>query len=381
MIKIALILDNNQIAEWQLQALKKIVKKTNISLVLNCTNTITRRYLFKNFLYYILNFFVFQNRLTRKKNFFLNTKIISFESEYLGNWQIIPNSIIQQIKNEDIDIVIKFGMNLLQVPKENICIFGIISYHHGDPLAYRGRPAGFYEILNNENGIGCVIQKINNNIDSGEIYCSLVSKIYDYSYRKTIIKLYENSINLLPYLMENIINDKAILKSNIGKHLQEYPVYSSVRVNSKPLFHWAKLNKLDTIEIPKKSIEIYKLELIKTKIIDKNDLKELITSKIKLLGDRNNSFREREILEQWKTHKYNEKYQVLTLILAEYLTDDVTSNEHTYSILIGVNMILYNIYMLYQRLIDSISGAMMRIGHDHYNNWKNDFTNIKVTCL
>ena len=26
--------------------------------------------------------------------------------------------------------------------------------------------------------------------------------------------------------------------------------------------------------------------------------------------------------------------------------------------------------MLYQRLIDSISGAMMRIGHDHYNKWK-----------
>ena len=28
---------------------------------------------------------------------------------------------------------------------------------------------------------------------------------------------------------------------------------------------------------------------------------------------------------------------------------------------------------LYQRLNDSISGAMMRIGHDHYNSWKDNY--------
>ena len=127
-----------------------------------------------------------------------------------------------------------------------------------------------------------------------------------------ILGLIKNQNDYFIEYSEEHINK--VIKMNIGKHLQEYPHYSSVRVNSKPLFHWAKLNKLDTIEIPKKSIEIYNLELIKTKIIDKNELKELITSKIKLLGDRNNNFRELEILEQWKTHKYNENYQVLTLM-------------------------------------------------------------------
>ena len=44
--------------------------------------------------------------------------------------------------------------------------------------------------------------------------------------------------------------------------------------------------------------------------------------------------------------------------------------------------------MLYQRLIDSISGAMMRIGHDHYIDWKHNITalnsqpiNIPLQCL
>ena len=39
-------------------------------------------------------------------------------------------------------------------------------------------------------------------------------------------------------------------------------------------------------------------------------------------------------------------------------------------------MIVYSIYMLYQRLIDSISGCMMKIGHSHYNKWK---SNLNIT--
>ena len=60
-----------------------------------------------------------------------------------------------------------------------------------------------------------------------------------------------------------------------------------------------------------------------------------------------------------------------TIGLAQWLID-TTINDHILSILIGINMILFNIYMLYQRLIDAISGAMMRIGHDHYNKWKSE---------
>ena len=39
-------------------------------------------------------------------------------------------------------------------------------------------------------------------------------------------------------------------------------------------------------------------------------------------------------------------------------------------------MIVYSIYMLYQRLIDSISGCMMKIGHSHYNKWKSNLNII-----
>ena len=104
-----------------------------------------------------------------------------------------------------------------------------------------------------------------------------------------------------------------ILTLNIGKQMQEYPHYSSVRVNSKPLFHWAKIDKLDTIDIPKKNIEIYNLELIKSTNINKTELKRLILNKIKSLGNRNNNFRETEILNQWENYNYKDYYQIITI--------------------------------------------------------------------
>ena len=65
-------------------------------------------------------------------------------------------------------------------------------------------------------------------------------------------------------------------------------------------------------------------------------------------------------------------FTILITIGLGHLLIEPTRNNNVLSILIGINMILYNIYMLYQRLIDAISGSMMRIGHDHYTKWKSE---------
>lgn len=59
----------------------------------------------------------------------------------------MPDNIIDQLNNKNINIVIKFGMNLLKI-RDNLSKLSILSFHHGNPAKYRGRLAGFYEILN-----------------------------------------------------------------------------------------------------------------------------------------------------------------------------------------------------------------------------------------
>ena len=97
-MKIALILDNNQIEKWQLESLYKCGDEIKIDLILNCQNTKNKRSIFVNFLYYFFNFFLVRNRFRQKFNinkidFFKNIKNISFHSKYDGNWQIIQNKV------------------------------------------------------------------------------------------------------------------------------------------------------------------------------------------------------------------------------------------------------------------------------------------------
>lgn len=106
---------------------------------------------------------------------------------------------------------------------------------------------------------------------------------------------------------------KSILKNMEGKHKQLFPNYSSVHVNSKPLWWWAQNDKLDEIEIPSKIIEIYGLSLLHIKFISGDVLKQIILEKLDKLGDRDNNFREKEIKKQWNSTIFKEKYPIITI--------------------------------------------------------------------
>lgn len=71
---------------------------------------------------------------------------------------------------------------------------------------------------------------------------------------------------------------------------------------------------------------------------------------------------------------------LITIGLAELLIE-VSHNEHVHYLLISLNLLIFTVYLLYQRLIDSISCSMMRIGHDTYKNWKGNIQHLRVTCL
>lgn len=89
---------------------------------------------------------------------------------------------------------------------------------------------------------------------------------------------------------------RKVLFRNIGVHEQKYPPYSSKPVKGKPLFIWARENKLDKIVIPAKKIEIYNIEYLGSKKVLREDFKKNLVGDIKQVkGD----FRQDEIIEKW----------------------------------------------------------------------------------
>lgn len=103
---------------------------------------------------------------------------------------------------------------------------------------------------------------------------------------------------------QEIIDKKitSLLSTFKGDRLQPYPPFSSVRINGKPLFYWARHDKLNTLTIPSKKITIYSFELIKSFTLSRQALGDIINDRIqKVQGD----FRQEEIIKKW--HRYFEQ--------------------------------------------------------------------------
>jgi tRNA pseudouridine(55) synthase len=95
---------------------------------------------------------------------------------------------------------------------------------------------------------------------------------------------------------------------------QEYPPYSSIVVNKKPLWEWSKLGLIDTIKIPSKLVQIYEFGEIKydNKIDSYEELQTTISTMINSLSETNKpKFRAEQILNLWniffKTHDLTTK--------------------------------------------------------------------------
>ena len=229
-LRIAIIIDNSEIPLWVGRTLNNIIEFNSIVLILNCGNTHHKRPFINKILYYFLNTVTIKNKLTKKNpihsilSSLEQTPIINFNSDYNGVWQSLPSHVYDKLRENNINLIIKFGMGLLKIPSNLPVRDGILSFHHGNPEKYRGRPAGFYELINNETKMGVIVQKLSNEIDGGEILAFLESKVYSYSYKKTLMEAYSNSEFLL---MKAISNLEKGVKINLEPKGKNYTLPSN----------------------------------------------------------------------------------------------------------------------------------------------------------
>ena len=98
---------------------------------------------------------------------------------------------------------------------------------------------------------------------------------------------------------------KKVVDEFKGRHLISYPSFSSKTVNGKPLFQYALLGKLDTIEIPQKEIQIYEIECSNMRQESIASVHVYVTKNIRKLhapvtGKVGADFRVPQILKQWE---------------------------------------------------------------------------------
>lgn len=194
---LAILYDGHSLAEWQRRAIALIAEDHRLSYLVHETPGSQNRNLLKHLFYYVLNLFTIRNRLNRAAPMPLplDANIKRFMPLEDGMWSALPADVLDWLRQERVDAVIKFGLSLLRIPDQAP---PILSYHHGDPRAYRGRPAGLYEVLNGEPFVGQIVQVLSNKLDAGAVLAFTETRVHSHSYRKTLLEAYGVSPRLLP---------------------------------------------------------------------------------------------------------------------------------------------------------------------------------------
>ena len=222
-LKIGVMLDDLHPPSWISKVIKEIVSSEicNLSLVIvnnnnkNKRKTIFQRILniasgkssFNNYLWYAYQFL--DKKKHRKKasifdpvdikDLIKSAEILKVKTVSKGASDYFFDKDIIKIENRNLDVVVRFGFNILKGRILYCTKFGIWSYHHGDNNFFKGGPSGFWEMYKKNPITGCVLQRLSEKLDSGDVIYRTYGSTSNY------ISLIENRFNLynkcIPFVM------------------------------------------------------------------------------------------------------------------------------------------------------------------------------------
>ena len=82
-----------------------------------------------------------------------------------------PPEAIEKIRAKNLDVLIRFGFNILKGDILNAARYGVWSFHHGDNDFYRGGPPHFWELYESNPISGVILQVLTEELDSGLVLC------------------------------------------------------------------------------------------------------------------------------------------------------------------------------------------------------------------
>ena len=246
-MKFSILLDSKlELKQWQVDALELVFTNGHeLQGIYLCQNTKKPKKKIKNFMYFILAIFTRVNMKSLKvinisdMEPYKSVPKVSFIANGSNIWQEIPQATVNI--NTSGDLLVRFGMNLIKNPDALNLKHGIISFHHGDPTKYRGRPAGFYEVKNREPISGIAVQQISNKLDGGVILAKGFTRVHLHSYRKTLVQLYESGSLLLEKAFNSLEDNTPYHDQNSDGCVYKLPTNTDViKFSRQMVFYFAR---------------------------------------------------------------------------------------------------------------------------------------------
>lgn len=113
---------------------------------------------------------------------------------------------ISKIKDCNLDLLIRFGFRILRGGILKSARYGIWSFHHGDNNVNRGGPAGFWEVMENCDETGSILQIVTEDMDAGKVLYRSFSLTDKRSVHRNRNNFYWKLLSFLPRKLEELYN-------------------------------------------------------------------------------------------------------------------------------------------------------------------------------
>ena len=82
-----------------------------------------------------------------------------------------PPQAVEAVRLQKLDVILRFGFNILRGDILTASTYGVWSYHHGDNEFYRGGPAHLWEMAEGKELSGVILQVLSEDLDAGFVLC------------------------------------------------------------------------------------------------------------------------------------------------------------------------------------------------------------------
>lgn len=213
-----IICNGESLEEWQLRCVNDLLKLPYVRLKLliipkySETKESRQQQPFSLWFYRIYRRYWFRNSPRRHQN--IQSLFSHIHTVYAITLKDNKISIkwnadsIAAVQSYHLDFILNFESRVIHGEALSTARFGIWGFHHGDETRYRGAPAGFWEIYNNDPETGATLQKLTEKLDHGIILRRHIFKTVNYSYLKQIKNIYFKSAKWPQEVCEDIHEEK-----------------------------------------------------------------------------------------------------------------------------------------------------------------------------
>ena len=219
MLRVGIMCRGESFHAWEAGIIRDLISYKDISIELlildemspknfvSLLRKISRKYLFWQIFYRLSSRKMTCDKIVDMKDELKDVDKFSCQPILKGRFsQYFSNEDLDHIRNYDLDVILRFGFNIIRGKILESAKYGVWSYHHDDNTRYRGMPASFWEIYNTDPLTGAILQQLTDVLDAGRIIERGYFSTLSHSYAKNRNQVLNASAAWVPRACRRIID-------------------------------------------------------------------------------------------------------------------------------------------------------------------------------